>query len=124
MWELHESPISLELDGAAIECGFVLGPGALYLLRELDRIVTDDNQLLAYGFDRPRRRNSSVSARAAPIRLHDSIAAKATKNALAPSRSEMPSAWASGRPISEPSPRPRRPPATSERTMARAPGGR
>jgi hypothetical protein len=55
VWALHESPIPLELDGAAIEAGFLLGPAALHLMRDPDRIVTDDNQLLSYGVDRLRR---------------------------------------------------------------------
>jgi spermidine synthase len=57
-WSLRPADIELELDPAAIEGAFILGPEELGRLAEQTQIITDDNQMLSYGLARLTRSSS------------------------------------------------------------------
>lgn len=48
-WRVREAPMPLELDHAAVTRGFVLDDAGVQLFRRFGDVITDDNQLLAYG---------------------------------------------------------------------------
>jgi predicted membrane-bound spermidine synthase len=54
-WHFSPSTIPLDLDAAAVERGILLEEAPLTALAQIGDIITDDNQLLAYGTERLMR---------------------------------------------------------------------
>lgn len=62
-WHLHPSTIPLDLPDDGIEASFLLGYSDLAKLAAFGEVISDDNQLLAYGRDRSRSwRGRNVAA--------------------------------------------------------------
>jgi len=67
-WALRASAVPLDLGPRAIEQAFLLDEHELRTLTRDAPIITDDNQLLAYGLDRLTRTTGSIVRR--PIELY------------------------------------------------------